>query len=57
MHISVIDKELQFRQMTQFADIVRTRLISQLVKDISRVIQNLPKHFNGTTISTSTVLP
>ena len=29
------------------------RLISQLIKDISRVLQRLLKYFNGTIISTS----
>ena len=33
------------------------RLISQLINDISRVFQKLPKYFNGTDISTSFVLP
>ena len=31
------------------------RLISQLIKGISRVLQNLVKYFNGTIISTSFV--
>ena len=33
------------------------RLISQLINDISRVLQKLLKYFNGTAISTSFVLP
>ena len=33
------------------------RLISQLFNVISRVLQKLPKYFNGTAISTSFVLP
>ena len=33
------------------------RLISQLINDNSRVLQKLPKYFNGTGISTSFVLP
>ena len=33
------------------------RLISQLIKGISRVLQKLLKYFNGTTILTSFVLP
>ena len=33
------------------------RLISQLIKGISRVLQKLLKYFNGTIISTSFVLP
>ena len=32
--------------MTQFAEQVRIRLISQLIKGISRVLQKLPKYFN-----------
>ena len=32
------------------------RLISQLIKGISRVLQKLLKYFNGTIISTSFVL-
>ena len=34
----------------QFADQVRIRLISQLINDISRVLQRLLKYFNGTLI-------
>ena len=33
------------------------RLTSQLINDISRVVQKLLKYFNGTIISTSFVLP
>ena len=33
------------------------RLISQLIKGISRVLQNLHKFFNGTAILTRFVLP
>ena len=33
------------------------RLISHLMKDISRALQKLLKYFNGTVISTSFVLP
>ena len=33
------------------------RLISQLIKAISRVLHKLRKYFNGTVISTSFVLP
>ena len=33
------------------------RLTSQLIKDISRVLQKLLKYFNGTIISTSFSLP
>ena len=41
--------------MTQVDDHVRMRLISQLIRGISRVLQNLLKYFNGTTILTSFV--
>ena len=33
------------------------RLTSQLINDISRVLQKLLKYFNGTAISTFIVLP
>ena len=33
------------------------RLISKLIKGISRILQKLPKYFNGTAISTPFVLP
>ena len=36
--------------MTHFADQVTIRLISQLIKGISRVLQKLVKYFNGTAI-------
>ena len=39
--------------MTQFADQARKRPISQLISDISRVLQKVFKYFNGATISTS----
>ena len=43
--------------MTQVDDeYVRVRLIWQIVKEISRVLQKLLKHFNGTAISTRFVL-
>ena len=35
---------------------VKVRLISQLIKGISRVIRNVLKDFNGTIISTSFLL-
>ena len=38
-------------EMTKFADQVRIRLILQLIKGISRVLQKLLKYFNGTVIS------
>ena len=34
-----------------------SKLTSQLINDISRVLQKLLKNFNGTIISTSFVLP
>ena len=34
-----------------------SKLTSQLINDISRVLQKLLKYFNGTIISTSFVLP
>ena len=34
----------------QFVDQVRIRLISQLLNDISKVLQKLMKYFNGTII-------
>ena len=40
----------------QFADQVRIKLISHLIKGISRVLQKLLKYLNGTAISTSSVL-
>ena len=41
--------------MLQFADQFRIILISQLIKDISRVPQKLPRYFKYTAISTSAV--
>ena len=41
----------------QVDDHVKIRLTSQLVNDISRVLQKLLKCFNGAVISTSFVLP
>ena len=35
----------------------KIRLISQLIKGISRVLQKLLKYFNGTAVLTSFVLP
>ena len=43
--------------IAQPADQVRMRSISQLISGISRVLQKLLKYFDGTTISTSLVLP
>ena len=42
---------------TQSADQFRIRLISQLIKDISRVLQKLLQCFYGAAISKSFVLP
>ena len=42
---------------TQFADQVKMRLTSQLIKGISRVLQKLLKYFNGTIISTLSISP
>ena len=39
-----------FSYITQFADQVRIRLISQLIKGISRVLEKLFKYFSGTVI-------
>ena len=44
-------------EITQFSDQVKMRLLSQLIKGISRVLQKLLKYFNGTAILTSSVLP
>ena len=44
-------------EITQSADQVRMKLISQLLKSISRVLQKLLKCFNGTSVSISFVLP
>ena len=43
--------------MTQFADHVKISSTSQLIKDISRVLQKLLKYFNRTIISTLSILP
>ena len=43
--------------ITQADDHVKMRLISQLIRGISRVLQKLLKYFNGTAISTFFVLP
>ena len=44
-------------EITHFLDQVKSRLISQLINGISRVVQMLLKYFNGTAILTSFVLP
>ena len=43
--------------MTQFADQVKIRLTSQLIKYISRFLHKLLKYFNGTIISTFFIYP
>ena len=43
--------------MIQFDDHVRMRLISKLIKEIWRFVQKLLKYFDGTAISTPSVLP
>ena len=42
-------------EIAQLVDQVRVRLILQLIKGISRVIQKLLKYFNGTAISAFTI--
>ena len=42
---------LSTSEITQFADQVKVRLISELIKGISRVLLKLLKYFNGTAIS------
>ena len=42
--------------ITQVDDHVKIKFTSQLINDISRVLQKLPKYFNVTIISTSFVL-
>ena len=44
-------------ETAQFSDQVKMRLISQLIKGISRVLKKLLKSFSGTAILTSFVLP
>ena len=43
--------------MTQVDHQVKMTLISQLIKDLSRVLQKLLKHFNGTATLPSFILP
>ena len=43
--------------ITQVDDHVKIKLTSQLIKDISIVLQKLLRYFNGTIISTSFSLP
>ena len=42
--------------MTQFSDQVRIRLISPLIKGISRVLQKLLKYFHDTAV-TAIIMP
>ena len=42
--------------ITQFADNVKMRLVIQLIKGIPRIFQKLLKFFNGTIISTFSVI-
>ena len=44
-------------QITPFSDQVRMRLILQLIKGVSRVIQNLLKYLNGTAIFAFIISP
>ena len=44
------------QEITQAGDHVKIRLTSQLIKDISRVLQKLLKYLNHTIISTFFVL-
>ena len=43
--------------ITQSGDQVKIKLNSQLIKGILRVLQKLLKYFNGTIISTLSILP
>ena len=47
---------LSASQITEFADQVKRRFISQLISGISRVFQKLLEYFNGTAISTFAIL-
>ena len=55
--VSVIAKVviLSTSQMSQFADQVRKRLISQLIRGILRVLGKVSRYLNGKAISTSKV--
>ena len=44
---------LLYQQITNFSDQVKMKLVSQLIKGISRVLQKLLKYFNCTILSTS----
>ena len=57
-YVSVIANVVAFVSLdnTHLLDQVKMRLISQLIKDISRILQKLLKYFNGTIISTFSVL-
>ena len=55
VYVAVKFVPLSTLQMSQFADQVNIRLFSQLINNISKVLQFLHKYFNGTTISTFTL--
>ena len=42
-------------QKAQSAVQVKMRIISQLISDISRVLEKLPRYFNDTAVSTFTI--
>ena len=44
-------------EIAQSSDLVKSRLILQLINGISKVLQKLLKYFNGTVFSTFYVLP
>ena len=44
-------------EITQSADQVKMKLISQPIKGISRVLQKILRYFNGTAVLTSCLLP
>ena len=43
--------------ITQFADQIKIRLTSQLINAISKNLQKLLKYYNGTMVSTISILP
>lgn len=43
-------------EKSKFTDQVKRRLISQFINGVLRVLQEIMKYFNSTTISTSLVL-
>ena len=52
----LLDLQQYWSYLTYFSDQVRLRLISQLIKGISRVLQKLLRYFNSSLISTCFVL-